>query len=142
MNKHKTWPYVLLAVAGALAIGLGGFVFSEPQWKQLSGACIGAGAAALAIGAGNAILGRMLPTPSGAAALRHKQIEVNDERNVRIREKVGATTNQIVFYVLCAVILALGLLGVELWVILLLITILALQGVLAVTLTNYYSKQI
>lgn len=39
---------------------------------------------------------------------RRIAIEVNDERNIRLKEKVGAKINQVVIYLLSIIVLALG----------------------------------
>jgi len=142
MNKKNLWLFALLAVAGAISLSLANLVFVSPSVKQLSGFCNGIGAAAFCLGIGNfvgAIITSKTETPE---ALRRKNIEVNDERNTRIREKVGAKINQIMIYVLSALVLALGFMGAELYIILLIAALFVLELILAIVLTDYYSKQI
>ncbi len=139
-KSNRLWLYALLAAGGALAVALGGFVITDPALKTVSGVCIGLGSASFALGVGNIIGAFTLSKSENEEILRRKAIEVNDERNVRIKEKVGAKINQVVVYVLSLIILTLGLMGADVFVLLLLSSVLVLELVLAIVLTNYYAK--
>ncbi|MGE5495871.1 MAG: hypothetical protein ACM3S4_11280 [Burkholderiales bacterium] len=129
-----------VAVLGLACVLLGIFVFTGEEQKSISGLCIGAGAAAGALGLGNLVLLIAVPEAVREERLRMQQIEVNDERNIRIREKAGAMANRVVFYALCAALLVLGMLG-DLLAVFILVGILVLEAVLVIILTNRYSKQ-
>jgi uncharacterized membrane protein len=77
-----------------------------------------------------------------AEITRRKNIEVNDERNIRIKEKVGAKINQIMIYVLSAVVLAFGFMHVNIAAILMIASLFILELILAIFLTDHYSKTI
>jgi uncharacterized membrane protein len=128
------------AILGVACVLLGIFVFTGEEQKSISGLCIGVGAAAGALGLGNLILLISVPQAVREEQLRMQQIEVNDERNIRIREKAGAMANRVVFYALCAAMLVLGMLG-DLQAVLMLAGVLVLEAVLVIILTNRYSKQ-
>lgn len=140
MNK-KLWLYALEALCGALAIYLGGF-FSSQEMKQVSGMLFGLGAAAFCLGIGNIIAAKIVsPRIETPEILRLKNIEVNDERNVRIKEKVGARINQIVVYALSLIVIVLGFMNADLVIILMVSSLFLLELVLLVVLTSHYSKQ-
>lgn len=141
MKKIKTLLSAILAAAGVVSALIGGLVLTQPPQKSLSGFCIGLGAAAFCLGVGKCIDTLLVSKTESAEMVRRKNIEVNDERNIRIREKVGAKINRIVLYVLSAMILVLGFMGADLLIILMPVGILVLELVLAVVLTNYYAKQ-
>lgn len=142
MTFKKSIVPVLMALAGAALLILGKTVFTADAVKQIAGMCFGLGAALFALGIG-ALAGKIVTdkvvTPDIA---RQKEIDVNDERNVRIRERVGARTNQIIFYLLCALVLFYGFMGVELWIILSIAALFVVELVLVIVLTNRYSKEI
>ncbi len=141
MKTTKILLSAALAAAGAIGVFLGGFVLTQPAQKSISGFCIGLGAAAFCLGIGKCI-DLLLRSKTESAEITHrKNIEVNDERNVRIREKVGAKINRIVLSVLSLMILALGFMGADLVIILMLAGVLVLELILAIVLTNYYEKQ-
>lgn len=141
MKKTKIWLYALLAVMGAMVGYIGGFVLVGEKFKMLSGLCIGLGSAAFALGIGNFIGALIISETEYEEITRRKNIEVNDERNTRIREKVGTKINQIVVYIITAIVLALGFMGADAVIIMMISSVLLLQLVLAIVLTNYYSKR-
>jgi hypothetical protein len=128
------------AVFGIACLLVGLFVLTGEALKAVSGLCIGIGAALGASGLVNLVLLIAVPEAVRAEQLRIKEIEVSDERNIRIREKTGAMANRVVYYALCAAILALGLLG-DLLAVLILVGILVLEAVLVIVLSERYSKQ-
>lgn len=113
MKKNRIWIYVLLAVFGAILFYIGGFVLTQENFKMFSGLCIGIGAAAFSIGIGNFIGAILISKTKNEQLMQKKNIEMNDERNIRIREKVGAKINQIVFYFIGIIVLALGFIKVQ-----------------------------
>jgi len=139
MNK-KLWLYLIQTICGALAVYLGLFVFTGPDIKQVSGMLIGLGAAAFCLGIGNFIGAKIMAKTETPEALRRKNIEVNDERNVRLKEKVGAKINQVVIYALTLIVIALGFMGADVVIILMVSSVFLLELVLLVVLTNHYSK--
>ena len=141
MGKNKAWIFLVVAAAGAISCSIGGFVLTAEKFKTASGWCIGLGAAAFALGIGKFLDGLILSKSQTAASIRRKNIEVNDERNIRIREKVGAKIGRAVNYALCVMILAMALLKINVIAIFMVIAVILLEFVLAVVLSNYYSKR-
>jgi len=141
MKKNKIWLYVLLAAIGAISVYTGGFILVEERIKMISGLCIGLGSAVFCLGIGNFIGAIIVSETENEEMTRRKNIEVNDERNTRIREKVGAKINQIVIYVITVIVLALGFMGVDVVIIIMISSVLLLELVLAIVLTNYYAKR-
>jgi uncharacterized membrane protein len=141
MKKNKIWLYALLSTIGALSVYVGGFVLVEEKLKMLSGLFIGLGSAVFCLGIGNFIGSLIISKAENEGIMRKKNIEVNDERNMRIREKVGAKINQIVIYAISIIVLALGFMGVNVVIIIMISSVFLLELVLAIVLTNYYSKK-
>jgi len=141
MKKNKIWLYALLSTIGALSVYVGGFVLVEEKLKMLSGLFIGLGSAVFCLGIGNFIGSLIISKAENEGIMRKKNIEVNDERNMRIREKVGAKINQIVIYAISVIVLALGFMGVNVVIIIMISSVFLLELVLAIVLTNYYSKK-
>jgi uncharacterized Tic20 family protein len=120
---------------------IGGFILVEEKLKMLSGLCIGLGSAAFVLGIGNFIGALIISKTENEEITRRKNIEVNDERNTRIREKVGAKINKIVIYIITAIVLSLGFMGTDAVIIIMISSVLLFELVLAIVLTNYYSKR-
>lgn len=140
MKKNKDYLYLAMAVFGAGLFCIGEFILVEENLKAASGSCIGLGAAIFCLGVGNFIAKRIISKTENEDVLHKKDIAVNDERNTRIREKVGAKINQIVLYALSLLVLALGFMGVDVKVILMVSSIFVLELALAIGLTDHYSK--
>ena len=141
MKRSKIWLYLLMAIAGAVSFYVGGFVLVEEKLKMISGLCIGLGSAIFCLGIGNFIGALIISKTENEEFLHKKNIEVNDERNTRIREKVGAKINQVVVYALSLIVLAMGFMQINIIAIIMVASILLLELVLAIVLSNYYSKR-
>ena len=141
MKKNKIWLYLFMAIIGALSFYIGGFVLVEEKLKALSGLCIGLGAAAFCLGIGNFIGALIISKTESEEFTRKKNIEVNDERNTRIREKVGAKINQVVIYALSVIVLAMGFMQINIIAIIMVASVFLVELVLAIVLSNYYSKR-
>ena len=132
---------MLLSAAGGASFYLGGFVLNGEKLKSISGLMIGLGAAVFCLGIGNLIGAFIMSKAENEQITRRKNIVVNDERNIRIREKVGAKINKITIYFLSAVVLALGFMGADVIFIIMISSVFVLELVLAIVLTDYYSKK-
>ena len=141
MKKNRIWLHLLMTVIGALSFYIGGFVLVEEKLKMISSLCIGLGAAEFCIGIGNFIGAFIISKTENEEFTRKKNIEVNDERNTRIREKVGAKINQVVIYALSVIVLAMGFMQINIIAIIMVASIFLLELVLAIVLSNYYSKR-
>lgn len=142
MKKNRIWLYLVLAAAGIASFCIGGFVLVGEDVKTASGWCIGLGAAAFSLGVGNFINALIVSkAESGGETERKKRIEVSDERNVRIREKVGAKISRVDNYALCAVVLVLSLMRADMAAVFIVLAVILLNFVLAVVFSNYYSKR-
>lgn len=138
--KRNIYIYIMAAIFGAVLLLLARFVIKTEELKMLSGLCYGFGSACLALGIGYLIETLIMSKSNKKEILRKKTIEVNDERNIRIKEKVGSKINQIVFYLLCILILTLGFIGADFIVILMIVAILIVELILLIVFTNHYSK--
>lgn len=141
MRSRKIWSYTVLAMVGAVLIFIGAFVLVDENVKVFSGYCYGLGAAGLCLGIGNIVSTLIISGTENDEVLRRKAVEVSDERNMRIREKAGAKTNQIMVYAITAVIVILGLTGADMGMILLVSSFLLLELVMVISLTHHYSER-
>ena len=139
--KTRVWLSAALTTLGIALLCLGAFVFTGPENKAVSGSCIGLGTAMFCLGIGNLISTLLVSKTKDEEMRRWKAIEVRDERNTRIREMAGAKANQITLYYVSFVVIALGFMGESLRIILIVSSVLVLQLVLAIALTNYYVKR-
>jgi len=139
MNGKNLLPYVLLAALGATLLAIGAFVFVDESVKTISGLCYELGAAAASVGIGNVVI-RLFINEDGET-MRRKEIEVNDERNVRVREKAGSKANFLIVLAISAVIMILGIIGADVGVLLVVSSLLVLELVLVISLTQYYSSR-
>lgn len=141
MKKINAWFFLLPAIVGAAAVYLGGFVLTGPHYKTLSGWCIGAGAAAFALGIGKFLDTLILSKSQTEESIRRKNIEVHDERNTRIREKVGWQISRVVNYALCLLVLVMGLMKMPVAAILMVVAVILLEFILVIVLSDYYAKR-
>ncbi|MNC13103.1 hypothetical protein D3C75_608360 [compost metagenome] len=139
MRRSGLWLYGSVAVMGAVALYIGGIVLTGEG--MISGLCIGLGAAAFCMGIGNFISSLLISKPQADEFARRKAVEVKDERNIRLREKVGSTINKVLVYALSILVLALGFMGAGITVILMVSSLLLLELVLAIGLSNYYTRR-
>lgn len=137
MDRKRIWPYMALAALGAILIAAGTFVLIDEGEGAVSGLCYGIGAAALSLGLGTTAVRLLIHDDSDI--IRRKAIEVNDERNVRLREKVGSKTNRFLVYAISAAIVILSMMGADVSIILIVSSLLAMELVLVISLTHYYS---
>lgn len=142
MNKnYQKIVYTVLIAAGIVLFILGFTVLSPEEYSRISGIFIG-------IGAGSAAAGfSLLVTSISNSKLpedvkKVKEIETNDERNTLIREKAGYKTCIAMNYVLFIFIVAIGLMGAGIEIILMAVAVLAIQIVLVIYYSNHYSKTI
>lgn len=139
--KNKKAVSIVQAAVGAILLLAGLLVCSmEGMWAQF-GVCIGFGAAFSVLGISNLIYGLRLSPEEREKIGKQKEIEVNDERNVRIRERTGNMVTKIMTYVLCAFILILALYGADKTVVLMAVGLLAVQFTLLIACSSYYFKK-
>jgi hypothetical protein len=128
-----------LSAAGILLL-IAGIVASHDGHEAIAGSCFGLGAAATGLGIGRILLTSFRSEEEIEGAERRKKIEVEDERNVGIRNRAGSAVNRITTYVLCILIIGSALLGADLAVILVLIALLVVRFILLVAYHDYYAR--
>lgn len=69
------------------------------------------------------------------------EIEIKDERNTLIREKAGSKTNEYMLYLNTVLILILGFMGAEFWILYLFGSLILAQGILSISLYTYYNNR-
>ena len=133
--------FILQALLGCVLIAMSSLIFTSDSTKMLSGLSIGLGACMLVLGIGNFIRSFIISSAEDEKIKRLNQIEVNDERNTRIREKTGNMVARIMNYVLTAFILILGFMGADKIIIIMAATMIVIEFILTIYFSNYYSKK-
>lgn len=135
----------LLTIAGAITVYIGEFILIDEKLKEISGLLLGVGSVLSVLGIGNIVLSLWRNKPQNKVKynekIRTSEIEAKDERTIRIREKAGWQTNIIIFYILMALTLVLGLMGVDQNIVILLCGVFVFQIALGIFLSNYYAKK-
>jgi hypothetical protein len=125
-----------LAAAGIILLGLG--VFTSDG--AVAGYCFGLGAAAAALGVGYLVQIALLSKEKRDEIDRKKRIEVEDERNVSIRNRAGSAVNSVTTYALCVLIIGASLLGADVAVVLALVALMLARFVLLVAFHGHYAR--
>lgn len=141
MKQAKNWLFLLAAAAGAAAFYCGGFVLTAEPFKAAAALCLGSGAAVFCLGLGSFLGARMIAKEEEKALAQKKNKAKGDDRDARIREKVGAAANRVTMAALVAAVPAMALMRVELTAVVLVAAVLLLQLVVSVTLAKYYAKK-
>ncbi|WP_405153490.1 hypothetical protein [Paenibacillus sp. FSL K6-0108] len=145
MKATNKWVHVLLALAGLVMTCIGGFALRGEALSGVSGLLIGSGSVLLVLGLGNTVHSIWMNKSSNQAMyakrLRQKEIDVQDERTIRLKEKAGWKTNITIFYILMAVTVLFSLIGVEPIVVTVLASVFIFQIGLGIFLFNYYAKK-
>lgn len=126
----------VLAAAGVILLGLG--VFASDG--AVAGYCFGLGAAASALGIGYLLQISLLSKEGRDEIDRRKRIEVEDERNVSIRNRAGSAVNSVTTYALCALIIGASLLGADAAAVLALVALMLARFVLLVAFHGHYAR--
>ena len=138
--QKNIFAYVIGLVIGIVLILLAVFVFTGSN--TLNGACYGIGAALIALSAGFLIGKSIIKSAETPESLKVQAVEVNDERNIRIRERAGWNTTRIFTPILCFLTLASALIGVELYVTLTACGLVVLLAGLSIGSQIYYDKRL
>ncbi|GAP22014.1 hypothetical protein [Leptolinea tardivitalis] len=136
----KRWFYGFLVLLGIGLLLVGVLVFNSSETKMASGLSFGIGAATSGLGIGWLIRSFVVTSIEDEAIRKSKEIEINDERNTRIRERTGYMVARIMNYVLCVFILILGFMGADRNIILMVAGLILLEGLLTIYFSSRYSK--
>ena len=142
MNEnYQKIVYTILTAAGIILCTLGFTVLSPEEHSRISGIFIGMGVGLAAAGF-SLLIASISNSKLPEDVKKVKEIETNDERNTLIREKAGYKTCIAMNYVLCIFIVAIGLMGADIEIILMAVAVLVIQIVLVIYYSNHYSKTI
>ena len=140
--KGKRFLFILMMLTGVVLLLLGTLVFTSEETKMVSGICFGLSTSIFGLGIGWLIRSFTVSPMKEAEINKKKEIEVNDERNTRIREKTGYMVAKIMNYILSIFILSLGFMRADIKIILAAVTMLAIEFILVIYYSNYFSKRI
>ena len=109
--------------------------------SQINGLCIGIGAALAVLGVGH-LAGKYVTKAVATPEIEKISLrEENDERNIRIRERAGWNASRIMIYLLCFIALASALMNLELYITILLASLIIIQSSLVAGSLIYYEKR-
>ena len=114
---------------------------SITESSQINGFCIGAGAALAVLGVGH-LAGKYVTKAVVTPEIEKITLrEENDERNICIRERAGWNASRIMVYLLCFLALASALMNLELYITILLASLVIIQSSLVAGSLVYYEKR-
>ncbi len=134
--------YLFMSITGIILLYLATRVFVTEQTATLSGFGYGLGGVFTVLGAGYLIYSFVVPQEKAKEYRRQNQIEVQDERNVVIKEKASAMVSHIMTYLLSGCIILFSFLQVDKWIIVTIAGLLLGKGVLFTVFINYYAKRL
>lgn len=135
--KNKIAPFILLSLLGVVLFFTGGFLKGID--KNIASVCIGIGTGIL--GMSIAMIATILVEKKYPKIAKQKSIDVNDERNIRIKEKASAKTNRIMSYVLYILTLIFTLMDASLYITILMVAAIIIQVSLFILFSDKYSKE-
>ena len=124
--------------AGAVCLLLSGILPLAEFPAQL---LFGFGIALMILGFSNLLSQLIVSKTETEETMKVKRVEENDERNIRIRERAGWRTSQVILGVLCVCALTSAFANFELYVTLLFVGLILLHGILLVGFSIYYEKR-
>ena len=125
--------------SGAVCLILSGILPLAEFPAQL---LFGFGIALMILGFSNLLSQLIVSKTETEETVKVKRVEENDERNIRIRERAGFRTSQIILGVLCICALTSAFANFELYVTLIFAGLILLHGILLVGFQMYYEKRI
>jgi hypothetical protein len=136
----KQFLYILGIIAG-LALVVAGILLKDAELKGLMGVCVGFGAGLTGMFIANLV--NYSVEQNNPEAFIKKNINVNDERNIIIKDKTGAKANSIIMMAIMPVLtLVFAVINTELYVILSMVGLILLNAVLYVFYADYYNKRL
>lgn len=138
----RGFTFLGMGITGIALIVLGVFWPKSLGGEMSRGLCFGIGGTLAAIGIGSFIQAILVSGVEGEDVRKYKNIEVNDERNTRIREMTGYRVSQIMNYLLLGYVLFLGFMKAGLIFIIPALALLLIELALVVYFSQYYGQKI
>lgn len=139
--KQKKFLFIILSIVGAILLLLSSLIFTSDELSMANGLCIGFGSAMLVLGVGKLIGSFVVSEVEDEKFKRLKNIEVNDERNTRIREKSSHMTMKIMNYIIYVLTLVLAFMKVNMIFLVICVSLILVELILIISFSNYYSKR-
>ncbi len=137
MFKKKSFNIIALLFGILLAIS--SFYLKGETLKSVSGIFLGVGCGLFGMCTANLYLIRLEKTQPGL--IKQKEIEVNDERNILIREKAKAKAGDIIQWFVMGVAYVTIIINAPLWVTFLTIGVFLSYNVIWMIFMNKYQKE-
>lgn len=137
--RKKTVLYLVLSIAGLLALAAAMLLEDGRISDALGGALCGIGAGAFAFGFSNWRMCRR--EEKNPALMRQKAIEEKDERNILIRNKAGALSGEVLQWLVLAGAWVSIAMGAPLWVSLAATGLFLVKSIIELVLILRYQKE-
>jgi len=137
-NNSQVRDYILVAVSSSVTMGchvLTKYYGSDVRISILFAIAI----LVLALSTNNIL--KFFVIKESIEAKKQRKIEMEDERNILIREKAVYKTNEYMLFLSVIIIYVLIFMNVEFWVICLIGFLVLVQGILSIVLYDYYAKK-
>ena len=138
-NKRKL-VIGAMSILGVILLLLGCFVFTSKNLIIISRLCIGFGSSMSVLGIGHLGSFFILSVVENKEMKQLEVIEMNDERNIRIKEKSSYMVIKIMNYMISVLILALGFMNVNRMILIMIASFFLVELILVIIFSNYYSK--
>ncbi|WP_234121959.1 DUF2178 domain-containing protein [Clostridium hydrogenum] len=139
--KQKRFLFVILSIVGIVLLVLSSLVLTSDKLKMVNGLFSGFGSAMLVLGIGKLLESFIVSKVEDEKIKRLKEIEVNDERNTKIREKASHTTLKIMNYIIFILILILAYMKVNKIFLIICVSLIVAEFILLILFSNYYAKK-
>jgi hypothetical protein len=83
--KQKRFLFIILSVIGTILLLLSSILFTSDKLKMVNSLCISFGSVMLVLGIGNLLNSFIVSQIEDEKIKQIKAIEVNDERNIKIK---------------------------------------------------------
>jgi uncharacterized membrane protein YecN with MAPEG domain len=137
-KNSQVRDYVLVAISSSVTMGC--YVLTKLYGSDVRVSILYAVAILIFVLSTNNIL-KLFVIDESIEAKKQRKIEMDDERNILIREKAVYKTNEYMLFLSVIIIYVLSFMNVEFWVICLIGFLVLVQGILSIVLYEYYAKK-
>ena len=137
-NNSQVSDYILVGISSSVIMGC--YVLTNLYGSDVRISILFATAILVLALSTNNIL-KLFVIKESIKAKKLRKIEMEDERNVLIREKAVYKANEYMLFLSVIIIYVLIFMNVEFWVICLIGFLVLLQGILSIVLYDYYAKK-
>lgn len=137
-NNSQVRDYILVGISSSVIMGC--YVLTKIYGSDVRISILFAIAILVFVLSTNNIL-KLFVINESIEAKKQRKIEMDDERNILIREKAVYKTNEYMLFLNVIIIYVLSFMNVEFWVVCLIGFLVLVQGILSIVLYDYYAKK-